>query len=63
MKALQELAEAAVELGELKAVAAYLRVVAALDRYHELAAREPSDRLRRPTEAPQLALPAPAPRR
>jgi DNA-binding CsgD family transcriptional regulator len=37
MKALR-LAEAAVELGELKAVATYLRVVAALDRYHELAA-------------------------
>ena len=37
MKALR-LAEAAIELGEMKAVATYLRVVAALDRYHELAA-------------------------
>jgi len=37
MKALR-LAEAAIELGEMKAVATYLRVVAALERYHELAA-------------------------
>ena len=35
------LARAAIELGELKALAAYLRVVAALDRYHELAAGSP----------------------
>ena len=34
------LAEAAVELGELKAVATYLRVVAALDRYHEPGGRD-----------------------
>ena len=41
------LAEAAIELGELKAVATYLRVVAALDRYHELAAgRRPASRPR-----------------
>ena len=40
VKALR-LAEAAIELGELKAVATYLRVVAALDRYHELAAGTP----------------------
>jgi DNA-binding CsgD family transcriptional regulator len=51
------LAEAAVELGELKAVATYLRVVAALDRYHELAAGTPPPR--RAPEAPPLALPAP----
>src|SRR3981189_104874 len=50
------LAEAAVELGELKAVATYLRVVAALDRYHEWAAGPPP---RRAPEAPPLALPAP----
>ena len=48
IKALR-LAEAAVELGELKAVATYLRIVAALDRYHELAAGAPPPR--RPTEA------------
>ncbi len=53
MKALR-LAEAAVELGEMKAIATYLRVVAALDRYHELAAG-PQPRL--PAEAPPLALP------
>jgi DNA-binding CsgD family transcriptional regulator len=52
------LAEAAVELGELKAVATYLRVVAALDRYHELAAGTPPPPRRAP-EAPPLALPAP----
>jgi transposase len=40
------LAEAAIELGELKAVATYLRVVAALDRYHELAAGAPPCRPR-----------------
>jgi hypothetical protein len=51
------LAEAAIELGELKAVATYLRVVAALDRYHELAAGTPPSR--RNAEAPPLALPAP----
>ncbi len=56
VKALR-LAEAAVELGELKAVATYLRVVAALDRYHELAAGPPPPR--RAPEAPPLALPAP----
>jgi hypothetical protein len=50
------LAEAAIELGELKAVATYLRVVAALDRYHEAA---PGPAPRRPIEAPPLALPAP----
>ncbi len=54
MKALR-LAEAAVELGDMKAIAAYLRVVAALDRYHEPAGAPP----RRPEEAPPLALPAP----
>src|ERR1700729_3195056 len=43
IKALK-LAEAAVELGELKAVATYLRIVAALDRYHELAAGAPPPR-------------------
>jgi hypothetical protein len=51
------LAEAAVELGELKAVATYLRVVAALDRYHELAAGTPPPR--RAPKAPPLALAAP----
>ncbi len=51
------LAEAAIELGELKAVATYLRVVAALDRYHELAAGGPPSR--RPPEPPPLALPTP----
>jgi hypothetical protein len=55
VKALR-LAEAAIELGELKAVATYLKVVAALDRYHELAAGPPP---RRPVEAPPLALPTP----
>jgi hypothetical protein len=56
VKALR-LAEAAIELGELKAVATYLRVVAALDRYHELAAGSPPTR--RSSEAPPLALPTP----
>jgi hypothetical protein len=55
VKALR-LAEAAIELGELKAVPTYLRVVAALDRYHELA-RGTSPR--RQIEAPPLALPTP----
>jgi hypothetical protein len=57
VKALR-LAEAAIELGELKAVATYLRVVAALDRYHELAAGSPPPP-RPSTKAPPLALPAP----
>jgi hypothetical protein len=57
VKALR-LAEAAVELGELKAVATYLRIVAALDRYHELAAGPPPPP-RRSTKAPPLALPTP----
>jgi hypothetical protein len=56
VKALR-LAEAAVELGELKAVATYLRIVAALDRYHELAAGTPPPR--RSTAAPPPALPTP----
>jgi transposase len=56
VKALR-LAEAAIELGELKAIATYLRVVAALDRYHELAAGGPPPR--RPADAPPPALPAP----
>ena len=51
------LAEAAIELGELKAVATYLRVVAALDRYHELASGSPPRR--GSSEAPPLALPTP----
>ena len=51
------LAEAAVELGELKAVAAYLRIVAALDRYHELAAGSPPPV--RSTKASSRALPGP----
>lgn len=55
VKALK-LAEAAIELGELKAVAIYLRAVAALDRYHEIAAGTP--RLPR-VKAPPLALPSP----
>jgi DNA-binding CsgD family transcriptional regulator len=55
IKALR-LAEAAIELGEMKAIATYLRVVAALDRYHELAAGPPP---RRPAKAPPLALPTP----
>ena len=57
VKALR-LAEAALELGELKAIATYLRVVAALDRYHELAAGSPPPP-RRSTKAPPLALPTP----
>ena len=57
VKALR-LAEAAIELGELKAVATYLRVVAALDRYHELAAGSPPPP-RRSTKTPPLALPTP----
>jgi hypothetical protein len=56
IKALR-LAEAAIELGELKAVAAYLRIVAALDRYHELAAGGPPPL--RSTKAPPRALPPP----
>jgi DNA-binding CsgD family transcriptional regulator len=55
IKALR-LAEAAIELGEMKAIATYLRVVAALDRYHELAAGPPP---RRPAKAPPLALSTP----
>ena len=58
VKALR-LAEAAIELGELKAVATYLRVVAALDRYHELAAgslRRLADRPR-PRRSPCLPRP------
>ena len=43
VKALK-LAEAAIELGELKAVATYLRVVAALDRYRDFAAGSPPTR-------------------
>ena len=53
IKALR-LAEAAIELGELKAVATYLQIVAALDRYHELGRGKPSGR--RSTDAPPLAL-------
>ena len=56
VKALR-LAEAAIELGELKAVATYLRVIAALDRYHEAASGSPPPR--RSSEAPPLALPSP----
>jgi hypothetical protein len=51
------LAEAAIELGELKAVGTYLRVIAALDRYHELPSSNPPHR---PAGAPPLlALPTP----
>jgi hypothetical protein len=56
IKALK-LAEAAVELGELKAVATYLQIVAALDRYHELGRGRAITR--RSTNAPPLALPVP----
>jgi hypothetical protein len=56
VKALR-LAEAAIELRELKAVAAYLRVIAALDRYHQVASG--SSPARRSCEAPPLALPTP----
>src|ERR1700677_2811824 len=56
IKALR-LAEAAVELGELKAVATYLQIIAALDRYHELGRGRPPNR--RSTVAPPLALPVP----
>jgi DNA-binding CsgD family transcriptional regulator len=56
IKALK-LAEAAVELGELKAVATYLQIIAALDRYHESGTGRPSTR--RSTDAPPLALPRP----
>jgi DNA-binding CsgD family transcriptional regulator len=55
IKALR-LAEAAIELGEMKAIATYLKVVAALDRYHELAAGPPP---RPSVKAPPLALPTP----
>jgi hypothetical protein len=54
IKALK-LAEAAIELGELKAVATYLQIVAALDRYHELGRGKPPTR--RSTDAGPLALP------
>jgi hypothetical protein len=57
IKALR-LAEAAVELGELKAVATYLQIVAALDRYHELGRGRPSSR--RQSDAPPLAVPVPS---
>jgi hypothetical protein len=40
----------------LKAVGPFLRLVAALDRYHGLA---PQRRVRAPAGAPPLALPAP----
>ena len=56
VKALK-LAEAAVELGEMTAVATYLQIVAALDRYHELGRGRPITR--RPADAPPPALPAP----
>ena len=56
IKALR-LAEAAVELGELKAVATYLQIVAALDRYHELGRGRPTTR--RTIDAQPLALPVP----
>src|SRR3984885_4681263 len=56
IKALK-LAEVAVELGELKAVATYLQIVAALDRYHELGRGRAITR--RSTNAPPLALPVP----
>jgi hypothetical protein len=56
IKALR-LAEAAVELGELKAVATYLQIIAALDRYHELGRGRPSTR--RSNDPPPLALPVP----
>lgn len=58
VKALR-LAEAAIELGELKAAAAYLRIAAALDRYHELAAgSRPSGSTEAPPRAPPKALQA-----
>jgi len=51
-------ADAAIERGDVRAVSQYLKVVAALDRYHGLAAAlaapEPA-----PPEAPSLAAPAP----
>jgi AraC-like DNA-binding protein len=56
IKALR-LAEAAIELGELKAAAAYLRIAAAIDRYHELAAGSPPPV--RSTKARPPALPTP----
>jgi DNA-binding CsgD family transcriptional regulator len=56
IKALR-LAEAAVELGELKAVATYLQIVAALDRYHEQGRGRPTTR--RTIDAQPLALPVP----
>jgi DNA-binding CsgD family transcriptional regulator len=55
IKALR-LVEAAADLGEVKAIVAYLRVVAALERYHELAAGTPSSRQ---SKAPPHALPPP----
>ena len=56
IKALR-LVEAAAELGEVKAIVAYLRVVAALERYHELAAGTSSSR--QSTKGAPHALPAP----
>ena len=52
IKALR-LAEAAVEFGELKGATAYLRIAAALDRFHELAAGSPPpSRSTKPPRAP-----------
>ena len=48
------LADASIERGELKALAPFVKLVAALDRYHGLAASAPAA----PAEAPPLALPA-----
>ncbi len=50
------LADASIERGDLRALAPFVRLVAALDRYHGLA---PANARPAPAEAPPLALPAP----
>jgi hypothetical protein len=49
-------ADASIEQGDMNAVGPFLRLVAALDRYHGLAPQRPAQA---PVAAPPLALPAP----
>jgi hypothetical protein len=49
-------ADGSLEQGDMKAIAPFLRVVAALDRYHGLTPQHPA---RAPAAAPPHALPAP----